>query len=48
MLDYPSPRYPRLKRPKSVEELMPKARELVSQPPGHSFWSLKPSYGIKR
>ena len=50
MFAYPSPRYPRLKRPKSVEELMPKARELVNQPPdmqrylGHP---LKPSYNIK-
>jgi len=51
MLDYPSPRYPRLKRPKSVEELMPKARELMSQPSGRdpmlNFQSIKPSYGIK-
>ncbi len=44
---YPAPRYPKYKRPKTVEELMPKARELVNQPPGHHPHSLKPSYNIK-
>lgn len=48
MSGYPAPRYPRLKRPKSVEELMPKARELFNQPPEHGFMSLKPDYGIKK
>lgn len=47
MSSYPSPRYPKLKRPKTVEELMPKARKLVNQPPGHVAQALKPSYGIK-
>jgi hypothetical protein len=47
MRGYPSPRYPRLKKPKSVEELMPAAREIVNQPPGNTRMSLKPSYGIK-
>ena len=47
MSDYPAPRYPRLKRPKSVEELMPKAREIVNPPPGRGPMSLKPSYGIE-
>ena len=45
--DYPEPRYPRYNRPKSVEEIMPKARELVNQPPGQHFHSSKPSYNIK-
>ena len=47
MSDYPTPRYLSLKRPKSVEDLMPKARELVNQPPGQLFFALKPSYDIK-
>ena len=49
MFDYPAPRYPKLKRPKSIDELMPKARMLVDQPPdpGHGPISLRPSYGIK-
>lgn len=48
MLNYPAPRYLKFKRPKSVEELMPKARELVNQPPGQPFYSFKPSYDISR
>ncbi|MFH1489444.1 MAG: hypothetical protein ABII06_11120 [Pseudomonadota bacterium] len=51
MSEYPAPRYPKLKRPKSVEEIMPKARELLNQPtdrePMLNFMSLKPDYGIK-
>ena len=47
MSDYPAPRYLRLRRPKTVEEMMPKARELVNQPPGQFFFALKPSYDIK-
>jgi hypothetical protein len=30
-----------------VEEIMPKARELVDQPPGQHYHGLKPSYDIK-
>ncbi|MFH0914368.1 MAG: hypothetical protein V1849_03660 [Chloroflexota bacterium] len=53
MPNYPAPRYPRFARPKSVEELMPKARELLNAPPtdrskiasGSSFF--KPGYDIK-
>ncbi len=47
MSAYPSPRYPRFKRPKSVEDLMPKARTLVSQPAGQHYHGLKPNYKIK-
>ena len=48
MLDFPAPRYPKLKRPKSVEELMPKARKIVNSTPGSSFMSLRPDYQIKK
>jgi len=44
---YPTPRYPRLKRPETIEELMPKARDIVNQPSNNSFMSLKPSYNIR-
>lgn len=48
MSSYPAPRYPKLKRPKSVEELMPKARKLINEPQGKfdvvEGWT---SYGIK-
>ena len=47
MKDYPSPRYPRLKRPKSVEELLPKARHLLDVPWDINPMSLKQSYRIK-
>ena len=47
MSDYPAPRYLRLRKPKTVEEMMPKARELVNQPPGQFFFALKPSYDVK-
>jgi len=47
MFDYPAPRYPKLKKPKSLDELMPNARALVGQSPGSWPTSLKPSYGIK-
>lgn len=43
---YPTPRYPKLKRPKSIEDLMPMARDLVNQPPGH-IHTVKPYYRIK-
>lgn len=46
MSTYPAPRYPRLRKPKSIDELMPRARELLNKPPSH-FHALKPSYGIK-
>jgi hypothetical protein len=45
---YPKPRYPKFKRPKSAEDLMPKARDLVGQPPGRHEHSLKPSYDIRK
>ncbi|MFC1955795.1 hypothetical protein ACFLWZ_04615 [Chloroflexota bacterium] len=44
---YPKPRYPKYKRPKSVDDLMSKARELVNQPPGRHYHGLKPSYNIQ-
>ena len=47
MLDYPQPRYPRLKKPESIEELMPKARDLLNQPLGQHYNALKPGYRIK-
>jgi hypothetical protein len=48
MLDYPVPRYPKpLRRPKSADELMPKAREIVGQSWDVTQLSLKPAYGIK-
>ncbi len=50
MLDYPAPRYPKLKRPNSVDELMPRARHLVNQPPSSDIMNpvcSKPSYGIE-
>ena len=47
MSSYPAPRYPQLKRPETIEELMPKARDIVNQPPNNSFMSLKPSYNIR-
>ena len=47
MDDYPSPRYPKLKRPKSVEELMPRARHLLEVPWDVNAMSLKQSYEIK-
>lgn len=47
MFDYPAPRYPKLKKPKSSDDLMPTARELVSQPPGNDPVSMKPTYNIK-
>ncbi len=47
MEGYPAPRYPRLKRPKSVEELMPRARHLLDVPWDVNAMSLKQSYGIK-
>ena len=45
--NYPKPRYPKLKRPKSVDELMPKARELVNQSWQVTHMSIKQAYGIK-
>lgn len=52
MSDYPSPRYPKLRRPKSVEELMPKARNIVNQVSDKSmmlnFMSLKPDLKVKK
>ena len=39
MADYPAPRYLRLRKPKTVEEMMPKARELVNQTPGQFFFA---------
>jgi hypothetical protein len=48
MQNYPSPRYPRFKKPGSVEELLPKARELVGTPPGQPFYAFKPSYNIRK
>jgi hypothetical protein len=43
---YPEPRYPKLKKPKSVEELLPKARKLLEEPRGNDYHSLKPSYNL--
>ncbi len=39
---YPPPRYPSLKRPKSVDELMPRARQLVSLRPGKASTVFQP------
>ncbi|MFC2003855.1 hypothetical protein ACFLV4_07965 [Chloroflexota bacterium] len=47
MMEYPAPRYPRLKRLKSIEALMPKVRQLVNQTWDVGMLSLKPAYGIK-
>ena len=47
MLGYPGPRYPSLRRPKSVEELMPRARELVSQVGQVDNMSIRQDYSIK-
>ncbi|MEI9475290.1 MAG: hypothetical protein WCO26_01755 [Deltaproteobacteria bacterium] len=47
MAEYPKPRYPRLKRPKSVEELLPKARALLSEERQVSYNALRASYEIK-
>ncbi len=48
MDSYPAPLYPMFKRPMSIEEIMPKVRELVSEPAGPHFHSLRPGYGIKK
>ncbi len=47
MNGYPSPRYPRFRRPKSIDEIMPKVRQLVNHPPGKDYHVLMPGYNIK-
>lgn len=45
MSTYPAPRYPRLKRPKSIDELMPRMRELLNQRTGITR-GMRPDYNI--
>lgn len=53
LANYLAPRYAKFKKPKSVEELMPKARELLNQPPSDrarlasAAPGFRPGYGIK-